>query len=263
MEKRKEIIVLVILILLFFTINYSFLDKSLENFLTEQKIVKIARVIDGDTVVTSSNEHIRLLGMNAPETTKKERYSQEAKIFLNNLVLNKKVKLKYGKDKKDRYKRTLAYLFLNQKNVNLELVKQGLANFYFPSGKTKEYDIFKEAWENCINENKNLCEKSKDICSDCIKLNKFDVKNQEVIFYNKCDFDCDLTNWDIKDEGRKHFFFPKFVLKSKEQVRIKVGKGTNSNGEFFWEGYPYIWTKSGDTLFLRDKKGGLVLWKNY
>ena len=201
--------------------------------------------------------------MNAPETTKKERYSLEAKEFLKKLILNKKVILKYGKDEQDRYGRTLAYIFLNQENINLKLVTEGLANSYFPSGKTKRYDEFKEAWKNCINKNKNLCKKSINICSECIELKKFDIKNQEAIFYNKCSFNCELTGWNIKDEGRKNFFFPKFNLKSREQVKIDVGEGVDNNNEFFWKGYSYVWTKSGDTLFLRDEKGGLVLWRSY
>lgn len=246
-----------------FAINYSFLDKTLENFLTNYETGNVERVIDGDTIVLDNGEHIRFLGINTPETTTKEKYSKEAKEFLKKLILNKTIGLEFGKEKQDRYKRTLAYIFLNGKNINLELVKQGLANSYFPSGKTKRYNEFKDAWEKCISENKNLCEKSNDICSDCIKLKTFDIKNQEIIFYNECDFDCELTNWNIKDEGRKNFFFPDFTLKNKEQVKINVGKGINTKNKLFWKNEKYVWTKSGDTLFLRDEKGGLVLWRSY
>ena len=86
MKKQKQIFLLVFLILLLFAINYSFLDKSLENFLTNYETGNVERVIDGDTIVLSNGEHIRLLGMNAPETTKKEKYSQEAKEFLKKLI---------------------------------------------------------------------------------------------------------------------------------------------------------------------------------
>ena len=125
------------------------------------------------------------------------------------------------------------------------------------------YEEFKEAWEKCVKENKNLCEKSTNICSECIELKKLQHKDQEVIFYNKCSFNCDLTSWEIKDEGRKRFIFPKFILQSGKEIKIKVGIGENNEERLFWKDETYVWTKSGDTLFLRDSKEKLVLWQNY
>jgi hypothetical protein len=86
-----------------------------------------------------------------------------------------------------------------------------------------------------------------------------------MIFYNQCDFNCELTNWNIKDEGRKNFIFPKFILEKGKNVKVIVSKEDkiNNQDEIFWIRSTYVWTKSGDTLFLRDEKGKLVLWKNY
>jgi hypothetical protein len=84
-------------------------------------------------------------------------------------------------------------------------------------------------------------------------LNELNVKNQKVVFENICNFDCDLTKWDIKDEGRKHFVFGNFILESGKSVEITT-KDFNET---------YVWTSTGDTLFLRDDSGRLVLWKSY
>ena len=260
MKKRKQIILLVFLILLFFTINYNFLDKQLENFLTDYETGIVERVIDGDTIVINGSS-VRLLGINTPE--RGERFYDEAKEFLEELVLNKTIKLKFGKERHDKYKRTLAYIFLNEKNINLKLIEEGFGNFYFPTGKDISYDEFKTSWIKCIKSNKNLCEKSVEVCSECIELKKFDPTNQEVIFYNKCSFSCELTNWNIKDEGRKNFIFPEFVLESEKQVKIIVGEGINNKYNLFWENEEYVWTNTGDTLFLRDSAGKLVLWESY
>ena len=72
-------------------------------------------------------------------------------------------------------------------------------------------------------------------------------------------------NWEIKDEGRKVFVFPEFVLRKGESVRVIVSKeGEEDNGnDIFWNVKSYVWTDSGDTLFLRDRDGKLVLWENY
>jgi micrococcal nuclease len=231
-----------------------------KNFLSDSKILKIDRIIDGDTVEVNGTS-IRLLGMNTPE--RGELYYSEAKEFLEKLILNKTVMLESGKEEYDRYNRMLAYIFLNRENINLKLVEEGFANFYFPSGKDIHYNKFIEAWNICIENNKNLCEHSNNVCSKCIELKELYHKNQEISFYNKCDFDCELTNWNIKDEGRKNFIFPEFVLKSKGQIKIIVNEGLDDKYNLFWGNEEYVWTKSGDTLFLRDSAGKLVLWESY
>jgi len=256
---KKNVIVLLSLIIILFIVNYGFLDSLLINFFGEGEVVIVERVIDGDTVVVNDSS-IRLLGINSPE--KGKEYYNEAKEFLEEAVLNKNAVLKFGKEKYDKYNRTLAYVFVGNKNLNLELVKNGFANFYFPSGKDIYYNDFKKAWEEC---EINLCEMSEEECADCIKLKEFDYENEIVVFYNKCDFDCELTEWEIKDEGRKSFVFPKFVLGKEESVKVIVleEEKANSESEIFWIRKDYVWTDSGDTLFLRDGEGKLVLWRAY
>jgi endonuclease YncB( thermonuclease family) len=254
MNKKKGMVLITLIVFLIFIVDYSFFDKELSNFLDEKEEINIERVIDGDTIVTSEGIHVRLLGINTPE--KGEKYYNEAKMFLENLVLNKTVELEYGAERKDLYGRTLAYLILDGKNINAEQVRNGFANFYI-------YDIdrhtgeLKEAWKECMQKNINLCEKSKGKCVNCVVLKE--IKDQKVVFENKCSFSCNLTNWRIKDEGRKNFYFGNFILD--KEVSIVVVNGTDTNDILFWKGESYVWTETGDTLFLRDSEGRLVLWK--
>ena len=97
---------------------------------------KITRVYDGDTVKAQGHDieiTVRLVGIDSPETSKKKRgpgqpYSQQAKKYLADLVLNKAVDIKgYGLD---RYNRILGVIYLNRQNINLEMVKAGLAEVY-------------------------------------------------------------------------------------------------------------------------------------
>ena len=256
-KKTKHILVLILFALGLFLGAYEFLDIKLQGYLVGYETAFIDRVIDGDTV-ESNGTSIRLLGINTPE--KGEKYYSEAKEFLEDLVLNKTVRLEFGKEREDRYKRTLAYLYLGNDNINQKMIEEGYANFYFPSGKDMYYNEFSQAWEEC---SENICEVSKDKCASCIKLAKFDYEEEVLIFENICNFDCELTDWEIKDEGRKKFIFPEFILESLEDIEILVGEDEDNEDNLYWENQDYVWTDSGDTLFLRDKNGFLVLWKSY
>jgi hypothetical protein len=255
MDKKKNIVVLIFLIVILFAVNYSYLDSALEAFFYGSEIVFVDRVIDGDTFVVNSSS-VRLLGINCPE--KGERLYSEAGDFLSDFVLNESARLVRGNEDTDRYARLLRYVFVDDVNVNLELVRNGYANFYFPGGKDFYYNDFVSAWNECLKKNINLCEKSVDVCSDCIKLDYLDADKQEFSLVNDCLYDCDISKWSVKDEGRKKFVFPDFILKKEKNVIVGI-----DSGDFLWGGNDYVWTETGDSLFLRDEEGKLVLFYSY
>ncbi|MBI1308475.1 MAG: thermonuclease family protein [Proteobacteria bacterium] len=96
---------------------------------------RVAKVIDGDTVVLASGEHVRLLDINTPEIghddEPDEPGARAASVALRNMALGKDVKLVYGPQEYDQYGRLLAHLYLQDGSwVNGELVAQGLAHIY-------------------------------------------------------------------------------------------------------------------------------------
>jgi len=240
---KKRIVLLICLIGLLFLMNYSWMDSYVIKYMDSKEKGIAGRVIDGDTIVIGNNS-IRLLGINTPE--RGEKYYEEAKKFLEDLILNKTIEIEKGRDDLDKYDRQLRYVFFEKENVNLKLIEQGFANPYFLSGKDKYSKNFYNAWDNCILKNINLCEKSKNKCSDCIFLKKLNYKTGEVILENMCSFNCDLTGWTIKAEGRKIIEINE-IVKSNNELNIKQD----------------IWTDIGDSFYLRDKEGKLVLYYNY
>jgi micrococcal nuclease len=253
MKKGRELLLLLILIGVFIAMNYTSLDSFVTKNLSNEKTIDVQRVIDGDTVVYKNgdiSQSVRLLGINTPE--RGEKYYAEAKNYTSNLVMNRTIKIE--RKGKDLYDRDLAYLFdeSGNTNINLELIKAGYANAYFPDGKDNYYSQFMSAWEECVAEGKNLCKKSSDKCAECIIVKQFS-SDEDLIFYNFCSLDCNITGWSVKDEGRKKFVFRNFILKSDNQVTL-TAKDFNQT---------YVWTNTGDTMFLRDSKGDLVLWEGY
>jgi micrococcal nuclease len=259
MKRKNKKILSTIFFLLLFLLLYSPINELLEEKFEQSETVFVERVVDGDTIKTSGMT-IRLLGINTPE--KGEEYYTEAKNFLEKQILNKTIELKFGKQKIDLYNRTLAYVFFQGENINQKIISNGFANAYFPSGKDTYFSLFIQEWEKCVEKGINYCEKSKNICTSCIELKQLDYNSQKVILKNNCGFSCNLTNWEIKDEGRKKFYFPEFILKPNEEISIIVGENSVDN-VLLWKKETYVWTKTGDTLFLRDNQNKLVLWKNY
>ena len=97
----------------------------------------VTKVIDGDTVVVEGGWHVRLLGMDADETG--YPCYLPAKTRLEDLVLAKNVVLEKDKTDLDQYGRCLRYIFVGSTNIDVQLVKEGLAiaRFYAPDIKYK------------------------------------------------------------------------------------------------------------------------------
>jgi len=119
--------------LLFFC-NQTAFSGSL-SVVSQSRWVTVQSVIDGDTFKTKKGEKIRLLGMNTPETQHEssaaEPFGKEAKAFLAQLISGQQVRLSFDKEKKDRYGRTLAHVYLRDGLwVNQALVRQGFAHVY-------------------------------------------------------------------------------------------------------------------------------------
>ena len=87
----------------------------------------VSRVIDGDTIVLADGRKIRLLLVDAPETTNghNDCYGSNAATFTSDMVLNKQVKLDFDVECTDKYGRTLAYVTVDGMEVNTLLVQRG------------------------------------------------------------------------------------------------------------------------------------------
>ena len=103
--------------------------------------ISVTEVSDGDTFKLSDGKTFRLYGVNAPEV--KEPYFEEAKVFTQNLVLGKEINFEQEENYKvDKFGRTLGYVFVDGVNLNIELVKNGLAKvvLYEKRAKIKYQD---------------------------------------------------------------------------------------------------------------------------
>jgi micrococcal nuclease len=156
MKKKNKIIsyflVLLLVLLSFFGGSYFEKQKSKSppyplspSYPSDQKLT-VVEISDGDTFKLSDGKTFRLYGVNAPEV--KEPYYEEAKAFTQNLVLGKEISFEQENNYKvDKFGRELGYLFVDGVNLNIELVKNGLARvvLYEKRAKIKYQDKLLQA----------------------------------------------------------------------------------------------------------------------
>lgn len=100
---------------------------------------KVIKVTDGDTIniLNDKNEtiKIRLLDIDAPE--KKQAFGTKSKDNLAKYIAGKIVTVNY--QKKDKYGRVLGTIYFENKDINLQQVKDGFAWVYRKYSNNKEY----------------------------------------------------------------------------------------------------------------------------
>ncbi len=87
---------------------------------------KVVGVIDGDTfdmMLNGKKIRVRMFGIDAPE--RRQDYYQKSKQALSDLIFGEVVRIETKS--KDRYKRTLAEVYVGNKWINREMVVQGMA----------------------------------------------------------------------------------------------------------------------------------------
>ena len=112
--------------------------------------VRIERVVDGDTLLLADRTRVRLIGVNTPETVKPDTPPQpwgaEASEFTKKFLQGREPRLEYDDERLDQHGRTLAYVWVDDRMLNEELLRAGLARaeMHFHYSSTKK-DRFRKA----------------------------------------------------------------------------------------------------------------------
>jgi micrococcal nuclease len=157
-----QIRILLILILIY---NYT-APLSAEDRKHQKEFYQVKRVVDGDTFwIDDGSEKgvkVRLIGVDAPESrntgTKEIAYfGKEATDYLTKIIGGKKVRLEYDVGRFDKYRRTLAYVYLKDGTfVNAKLVKDGYANVMTVPPNVKYADTFLKLERKARNQKRGM-----------------------------------------------------------------------------------------------------------
>ena len=95
---------------------------------------RVVRVIDGDTIEVSidgTTEDVRYIGVDTPESVTPgepvECFGRRAAELNERLVSGRTVRLRFDRERRDRYGRLLAYVYVGERFVNAALMRGGYA----------------------------------------------------------------------------------------------------------------------------------------
>ncbi|MGC8843490.1 MAG: thermonuclease family protein [bacterium] len=168
---------------------------------------EVSKVIDGDTFVLKTGEHIRLIGINAPElhhpVLGEQPMGKEAKEHLEKLIKGKKVRLEFDVQTHDKYGRLLAYVYVGNIIVIAKMVEDGYAQVMTVPPNVKYQALFLKLQREAMAKERGLwqpryiVDKSKGIYHkpDCPLVKEIESKNkvempaEEIIKrgYKPCD----------------------------------------------------------------------------
>ncbi len=108
----------------------------------------VVRVVDGDTIIIErkgKRERVRFLRVNTPESVHPDKkrntpMGNVASNFAKKHLSGKSVTLEFEGERRDRYDRLLAYIFVGEENFGLTLVEEGMSPYYTSYGLSKNYD---------------------------------------------------------------------------------------------------------------------------
>jgi len=125
--------------------------------------VKVDRVVDGDTAKVfyeGNSEYVRYIGIDTPESVKEgtpvECYGKESSDFNAGLIEGQRMKLVFDEEQRDRYGRLLAYVYVDGKMINAELLKNGYATTLEVSPNTSKAGQFQGLEDKARNAGRGL-----------------------------------------------------------------------------------------------------------
>ncbi|OGF44798.1 MAG: hypothetical protein A2452_08845 [Candidatus Firestonebacteria bacterium RIFOXYC2_FULL_39_67] len=131
-----------------------------ENLISAREKAKIAKVFDGDTLLLQDGRTIRLIGVDSPETNHPtlpvQRFGKEASEFSKRFAEGKDCEVEFEEqNKKDVHGRFVAYVYVEGKLLNAELLKGGFAYVYTKYDFRLKQDFIKYQ-KQAIKERKGL-----------------------------------------------------------------------------------------------------------
>ncbi|MDX1468185.1 MAG: lamin tail domain-containing protein [Acidimicrobiia bacterium] len=220
----------------------------------------MTRVLDGDTIVVATGEgeiDVRLAGINAPEGD--ECSGDEATDELKGAVEDRAVRLEVLGT--DQFERTLAFVSESGRNINLEMVRLGLAIVTTPSSAE-----FLEAERDAATAKLGLwapgsCSSGplpqiviSDATVDPPGRDEENLGAETVTLHNPSGVKVNIGGWVLRDESSRH----RFTFQGGSILDAGASITVTSADRGWDPGDSPVWNNDGDIVMLLDRHGRVV-----
>jgi micrococcal nuclease len=234
------------------------------------------RAVDGDTLEVSGPDGdatVRLIGINTPESD--ECFGEEATKALAGLVSGEELILVADRSDVDQFGRALRYVETTEGvDVGAELVAGGfaIARRYPPDDARA--DLYADLQREAQRDQRGLwapdacgIAESRDtdieiqVNADAPGDDGLNLNGEWVRFTNTGADPVDLDGWEVADESASNRYrFSDLRLEPGASVTLFSGCGPDDDVSRFWcTSASAVWNNSGDSVFLRDPQGNIVV----
>jgi len=261
---------------------------SLSGCISEEQndLATVTKIIDGDTVDVRIEDgsviRVRLIGIDTPEIygeNTREKWpdidlfvlneiGMDAKHYLENTILEKRVSLIYDEQSGDldKYGRYLYYISKDGTNISKELVKKGYARAYrkYDCNLKSELILLENeaieqrmglwAGEFSLLENRLYIEY---IHYDAYGNDNSNIEDEYLILKNNTYENIWLDEWYICDLSGKKYIFDEITIGAQEELILSSGSG-NGVEIYYWNSSRPIWNNDMDKASLYNNDGNLV-----
>lgn len=274
----------------------------------------MAEVVDGDTIKirydNGTADTVRLLGVDTPEVhvenTPEEwegvpnteagkqclrEAGHEASDYVKQRLSGEQIRLEFdeNEDRRGYYNRLLAYVYIDGKHINYQLVEQGYGRVYDTS--FTKHDRFSTAEDNARQQEKgawrcrNIATPTatptpsptptpddgnedaftiESIHTNAEGYDHDNLNDEYIVFKNTGDAPLDLGDWTVSDEKDHTYHFPQgFTLDPGTKVTLHTGSGENSETGLYWGSGRAVWNNGGDTIIVENENGEEVITHTY
>jgi endonuclease YncB( thermonuclease family) len=228
---------------------------------------RVARAIDGDTLVLEDGRKVRYAGVNAPEQG--DPGYQESMQANNLLVGGKEVRLEFGRQRTEKHERLLAYVYAGRTFVQAELVKQGWAIVTRAQSLPRYREALQKYQEEAKAAGRGIWAKGEHRGKLVVvevhprESGRSSPNDEYIAFRNVGTTPLVLTGWSISDEANQSYLVPQFTLGPGKTFTLYTGSGKNTTDALYWGRRKTVWNKGGDTAIVKDSSGHFVLSHTY
>lgn len=232
----------------------------------------VKSVYDGDTFTLSGGDKVRVSGVNTPELKPVEEYGVEARNAAEAFLMGKEVSLTYGSSSRDGYGRLIAWVEVDGRSLEEELVEKGFAHvFLIPPLDVGDTPVLLAAQARAQAANRGIW--STQTYQGVLHMTSFhanapgddrdNVNGEYIRACNVTDKPLNVSGYRIADLSGNSFAFPAMTIPPGHTVKIKSGKGEHQTnpGEqlvLYLGSEGPIWNNKQDRATIYDKFGKVV-----